>query len=149
MIGLGFDYIPVEKRPNMDFEDNGKDIFMPMVSLSIPIFNKKYKSNSKQNALLQEEINEGKKAQLNKLQQMMDRAIHERRASRATYNTQASNLKHAENAEEIIRKGYESGNLDFNEILEVQELQLKFQLGQIEAIKNYYLQTSVINYLSS
>ena len=41
MIGLGLDYINVEERPNMDFSDNGKDIVMPMVSVSIPIFNKK------------------------------------------------------------------------------------------------------------
>lgn len=149
MIGLGLDYIPVEKRPNMDFADNGKDIFMPMISLSIPIFNKKYKSSSKQHELMQIEINESKQNQFNKLQQMMDQAVHGRRAARATYNTQESNLKHAMNAEDILMKGYESGNLDFNEILDVQELQLKFQLGQIEAIKDYYLQTSMINYLSS
>ncbi len=42
LIGFGFDYINVEKRPDMNFSDNGKDIVMPMVSLSIPIFNKKY-----------------------------------------------------------------------------------------------------------
>ena len=48
MIGFGLDYIPVEKRPNMDFADNGKDIFMPMVSLSLPIFNKKYKLKKSQ-----------------------------------------------------------------------------------------------------
>ena len=149
MIGLGFDYIPVEKRPDMDFADNGKDIFMPMISLSIPIFNKKYKSSSKQHELMQIEIDASKQNQFNKLQQMMDHAIHGRRAARATYNTQVSNFEHAKNAEEILMKGYESGNLDFIEILDVQELQLKFQLGQIEAIKDYYLQTSVINYLSS
>ena len=49
MIGFGLDYINVSERPNMDFSDNGKDIVMPMVSVSIPIFNKKYKSQTKQN----------------------------------------------------------------------------------------------------
>src|SRR5690606_16496094 len=44
MIGFGLDYINVEKRPDMNFSDNGKDIIMPMVSVSIPVFNKKYKS---------------------------------------------------------------------------------------------------------
>ncbi len=38
MIGFGLDYINVEKRPDMNFSDNGKDIIMPMVSVSIPIF---------------------------------------------------------------------------------------------------------------
>ena len=44
MLGFGLDYIAVSERPNMDFSDNGKDIVMPMVSVSIPIFNNKYKS---------------------------------------------------------------------------------------------------------
>ena len=93
MIGFGIDYIPVEKRPDMDFADNGKDIFMPMVSLSIPIFNKKYKSNSKQNELKQLEIDAQKQSQFNKLQQVMDEALNERLASRISYNTQIKNLQ--------------------------------------------------------
>ena len=77
MIGFGLDYVPVEKRPGLDFADNGKDIFMPMVSLSIPIFNKKYTSrSSKQNELKQLEIDAQKQSQFNKLQQLMDEALN-------------------------------------------------------------------------
>ena len=39
-IGFGLDYINVSERPDINFIDNGKDIIMPMISLSIPIFNK-------------------------------------------------------------------------------------------------------------
>lgn len=79
---------------------------------------------------------------------MLDRAIHGRRASRVTFNTYVSNLEYTRNAEQILMKSYESDALDFREILDVQELQLKFQLGKVEAVKDYYLQTSMINYLS-
>ena len=37
MIGFGLDYINVSERPDMNLSDNGKDIVMPMVSLSIPM----------------------------------------------------------------------------------------------------------------
>ncbi len=40
MIGFGLDYVPVSERADMSFNDNGKDIFMPMVSVSVS-FNKK------------------------------------------------------------------------------------------------------------
>lgn len=148
MIGFGIDYIPVEKRPDMDFADNGKDIFMPMVSLSIPIFNNKYKSSSKQNELKQLEIDAQKQSQFNQLQQLMNEALNERLASRISYNTQIKNLEQAKNAERILITSYESGTIDFNDVLEIQELQLKFQLGLIDAIRNYYRQTTMINYLS-
>ena len=148
MIGFGLDYIPVEKRPGMDFSDNGKDIFMPMVSVSIPIFNKKFKSSSKQNELRQLEIDAQKQSQFNKLQQLMDEAVNERLASRVSFNTQLKNLEQAKNAETILIKSYESGTIDFNDVLDIQELQLKFQMGLIDAVRNYYRQTTMINYLS-
>lgn len=149
MIGFGLDYINVAKRPNMDFSDNGKDIVMPMVSLSIPIFNKKYKSKTKQNELQQQEITAQKQERLNTLETLLDKAIKERVSARISYKTQTKNLKQANDAEQILIKSYETGTIDFNDVLDIQELQLKFQMNQIESIKTYYLQTTIINYLSN
>ena len=64
------------------------------------------------------------------------------------HNTQAKNLKQAKNAETILVKNYETGTIDFNDVLDIQELQLKFQINQIESIKTYYLQKTIINYLT-
>lgn len=149
MLGFGFDYIAVSERPNMSFSDNGKDIVMPMVSLSIPIFNNKYKSQSKQNELQQQEIMAQKQERLNTLETLLDKAINNRISARISYNTQSKNLKQAKDAEDILIKSYETGTIDFNDVLDIQELQLKFQINQIESIKNYYLQTTIINYLSN
>ena len=149
MIGFGLDYINVEARPNMDFSDNGKDIIMPMVALSIPVFNKKYKSQTKQNALQQQEILAQKQERTNTLETILDQAINDRSSARIRYNTQTKNLKQAKDAEGILIKSYETGTLDFNAVLEIQELQLKFQMNQIESVKTYYVQTTIINYLTS
>ena len=149
MIGFGLDYINVDKRPDMNFSDNGKDIIMPMVSVSIPIFNNKYKSQTKQNELQQQEVLAQKQERLNKLETLLDKAINDRISARISYLTQAKNLKQAKNAEEILIKSYETGTIDFNDVLDIQELQLKFQINQIESIKNYYVQTTIINYLSN
>lgn len=147
-IGFGLDYIAVSERPNMSFNDNGKDIVMPMVSLSIPIFNKKYKSKTKQNELKQQEIIFQKQERLNKLETLLDKAINDRIATKISFNTQAKNLKQAKDAEQILIRSYETGTIDFNDVLDIQELQLKFQINQIESIKKYYLQTTIINYLT-
>ena len=149
MIGFGLDYIAVSKRPNMDFSDNGKDIVMPMVSMSIPIFNNKNKSKSKQNELQQQEIEFQKQERFNKLETLLDKAINDRVSARISFATQTKNLKQAKDAEEILIKNYETGTIDFNDVLDIQELQLKFQMNQIESIKNYYVQTTIINYLSN
>ena len=148
MIGFGLDYINVEKRPNMNFSDNGKDIIMPMVSVSIPIFNTKYKSKTKQNELQQQEVLAQKQERLNALETLLDKAINNRISARISYKTQTKNLTKAKNVEEILIKSYETGTINFNDVLDIQELQLKFQINQIEAIKNYYLQKTIINYLT-
>ena len=147
MIGFGLDYINVSERPDMNFSDNGKDIVMPMVSVSIPIFNKKYKSQTKQNELEQQEITAQKQERLNTLETLLSKAINERISARISYATQTKNLKQAKDAEEILIKSYETGTIDFNDVLDIQELQLKFQMNQIESIKGYYVQSTIINYL--
>lgn len=148
-LGLGVDYVAVTERPNIDFNDNGKNILMPMVSISIPIFNNRYKSITKQNKLRQQELTAQKNDRRNKLETILVTAISNREASRISYRTQLDNLQQANDAEEILIKSYESGSIDFNDVLDVQELQLKFQINSIESVKNYYVQMAIINYLSN
>ena len=145
MVGFGVEYINQENSPMItsDF----KDMVMPMVSLSIPIFNNKYKSQTRQNELRKLEIQSQKEERLNVLKAELAKAISLSKQARIMYETQAKNLKQAEDAEEILIKNYETGTIDFNDVLDIQELQLKFQMSQIEAVKQYYAQAAVINYL--
>ncbi len=147
MFGFGLDYINVTERTDSNFSDNGKDIIMPMVSVSIPIFNKKFKSVSKQNELARQEIQTQKQERLNILEILLDKAIKERVSSRISNDTATKNIKRAKDAEQMLIKNYETGTIDFNDILDIQELQLKFQISQIESISTYYVQSAIINYL--
>ncbi|MBF4984497.1 TolC family protein [Nonlabens mediterrranea] len=147
MIGFGVDYLPVTERSDVNFNDNGKDVLMPMVSVSIPIFNNRYKSISKQNELRQQEIETQREQRLNVLESAFAKAQSQRNQARIAYNTQVRNLKQAQDAEEILVKNYETGTIDFNDVLDIQELQLKFQMNQIESVQRYYVQSAIINYL--
>src|SRR5690606_20362046 len=53
-LGVGLDYVIVGERSDMTFEDNGRNVFMPMVTMSIPIFRGKYKAAQKEAQLMQE-----------------------------------------------------------------------------------------------
>ncbi len=149
MIGVGVDYLPVSERTDMVLSENGKDILMPMISVSIPIFNSRYSSISKQNELRQQEIKSEKELRSNVLESAFVKALSQRNQSRIKYETQIKNLRQAKDAEEILIKNYETGTIDFNDVLDIQELQLKFQMNQIESVKNYYSQTAIINYLTN
>ena len=148
-IGFGLDYINVSERPDINFIDNGKDIIMPMISLSIPIFNKKHKSITKQNELEQQEILYQKKEKRNTLESLLDKALKERMSARISYKTAIKNIKQSNEAKQILIKNYETGAIDFIDVLDIQELELKFQISQIESIVKYYVQSTIINYLTN
>lgn len=147
MIGFGVEYINQENSPMIT--SSYKDMVMPMVSVSIPIFNKKYKSQTRQNELRKQEIQSQKHERLNVLKADLSKAISQRNQTRIKFNTLKKNLKQAQDAEEILIKNYETGTINFNDVLDIQELQLKFQMNQIESVKNYYIQSTLINYLTN
>ncbi|RXJ44631.1 TolC family protein [Gelidibacter gilvus] len=137
--GVGLEYMLYNEAPNM---------LMPMVSLSIPIFNKKYKSIAKQNKLQHEALDIQKQASENSLIAELQTAVRNRNAARISFDTQEKNLIQAQNANEILLKNYETGTIDFREVLDVQELQLNFQINRIEAIVAYFNQVSIIDYFT-
>ncbi|MCG2460984.1 TolC family protein [Flavobacteriaceae bacterium F89] len=147
MVGLGLEYINQDNSPMIT--SPYKDMIMPMVSFSIPVFNNKYKSQTKQNELRKLEIKSQKNERLNSLKAKLSKAISQRNESRIKYSTQEKNLKRAKDAEEILIKNYETGTIDFDDVLDIQELQLRFQMDKIASIRNYYEQSAIINYLVS
>ncbi|MBE16047.1 MAG: transporter [Cytophagaceae bacterium] len=149
MIGFGVDYINVSERPNMTFTDNGKDIIMPMAAISIPIFNSKNKAVSKQNDLRQQEILFQKQQRRNHLETLLATAVSKLHSARIRHESQTQNLKQAKDAEQILLKSYETGTIDFTDVLAIQELQLNIEMNRIAAIENYYLQMTIINYLTA
>lgn len=146
MVGFGVQYINQENSPMIT--SSFKDMVMPMLSISIPIFNNKYKSVTRQNELKQLEIKFQKEDRLNKLKTLLAQGLYNRNATRIKFNVQTDNLKQAIDAEEILMKNYETGTIDFNDVLDVQELQLKFQINLIDSIKGYFTEYALINYLT-
>ncbi|MFD1094135.1 TolC family protein [Salegentibacter chungangensis] len=147
--GLGLDYVNVAKRTDMELPDNGKDILMPMVSVSVPIFNNKYSSVSRQNELRQQEVEQKRADKINQLQSRLETALNDRASAKVSWKLQLDNLEQARNAEDILIKTYETGKMDFDDVLDIQELQLRIQMSLIDAVTNYYQETAMINYLST
>jgi len=146
-LGVGLDYVSVEERPAMEFGDNGKDIVMPMLSFSVPLFDNRYRSITRQNELKKQAILAEKAERENLLYTKLDRALAERNEARIAFGTQLRNLEKAQDAEQILIKSYETGTIDFDDILDIQELQLRFRIKQIAAMRQYFINAALVNYL--
>ena len=148
-LGLGIEYVSVEARSGLEFEDNGKDMLMPMLSLSIPIFSHKYKSQTVQNNLKQQALLSEKNNRRNQLVDILVAAQSERESARISYQTFSLNIEKAIYSLDLLLKNYEVQSKDFKDLLETQELLLNLEVAKIDALKNYYSQSAIINYLSN
>jgi outer membrane protein TolC len=148
-IGLGLDYVFIENRAVDNLLDNGKDIIMPMVSVSVPLFSKKYSSKQKQLQLEQKAIETIRAETTNQLNSVYEIALANLKNAERAIKTQTDNLTQAEQAERVLLASYQTSKLDFEQILEIQQLKLKFQLNRITAEKQYAIQQAVIEFLTS
>lgn len=146
--GVGLDYINVNRRTDMDVSQNGKDIVMPMVTLSIPIFTKKYSSVTQQNNLRQQQLLAQKQERYNTLETALQKALADRQSARIAYGLQQKNLQQARQSEHLLRNSYETATLNFNDVIDVLDLELSIRLKIADAVTSDYIQSTLINYLT-
>lgn len=146
-LAFGVDFLTVAQRPDLVFDDNGKDIFMPRVSLSIPVFSKKYSSVSAQNKLKQERLDLQKQQRLNTLEDTYSRALALLKEAQLSYELQSESLARLEQTEALFLNKFSGGSLGFQELVELQDVQLNLQLRRIDATVQCYTQYALINYL--
>ena len=140
MIGLGVQYMIIGKTNDMMLgmgDMNGKDMIMPMVTVSLPIFRKKYKAQQEEGKLwwkssehkFQDTYNTlkseyyGYKSQLDDAARIVTLYDKQTTLAETTYN--------------LIIKEFVTGKSDLTNVIQVQRQLLDYQLKKAEAIANY------------
>jgi outer membrane protein TolC len=147
--GIGLDYVFVGERTDMVVPDNGKNVIMPMVSMSIPIYRGKYKAATKEAQFKQEAIANYKTNTENTLVSNYEMAWYELDKARQLielYDTQVSNTKQAIS---LLETAYSNAGKDFEEILRMQQELLKYQIATATATKAFYVALAKLDYLTS
>lgn len=147
-IGVGLDYIWVDERPVGNLPDNGRDIIMPMVSVSLPLFSKKHTSRQKQLQWEQQAVENKKTNVKNELEVLFDKAMSAMTNAYRKIMTLKENTKQAEQAENVFLTTYQTSEIDFQEILEIQELKLNFEMETIKATKKFFDNRVLLEYIT-
>lgn len=147
-IAIGMDYILVDKRKAMNISQNGKDILMPKITLAIPVFNKKFKSQYRQIKMQQNILEAEKENQKNNLEIAFEKTILEFENAVLTITAAQKNTIEIQRAINVDLKAYETGILDYDKILRLQLQKIRFQLTEIEAIKKSFIAKAKIDYLT-
>ncbi|MGV6827929.1 MAG: TolC family protein [Flavobacteriales bacterium] len=148
-ISLGLDYFSVAKRANFNDVDNGKDILMPSLSLSVPLFNfKKFDSQKKQVAIEEEMLKNSIENQKKELEIALQNAALLLNNSIIDVVAAQKNKTEIQQAINVDLKAYETGILDYDKILRLQVQKITYQLKEIKATKNAFVAKAKIDYLT-
>jgi cobalt-zinc-cadmium efflux system outer membrane protein len=134
--GVGLSYTVVDKRTDMDVPQNGQDVWMPMMSVSLPIYRKKYSGLNKEQQLLSEMYEQEHLAKSNTLHSKLQMAVSDMMDADNRLSLYREQTRIAEQALQILVDAYSTGGKEFEEILRIQRMLLKYQLETAKAIKD-------------
>lgn len=148
-IGLGLDYSIISKRPVDDLEMNGRDAIMPMVSLSLPIYRKKYRASVKEAELMKESVVYQQESQMNSLINSYQSALYELKKAKKQIALYDRQIRSSGQATKLLVSGFSNDLTDFDQVLQMNQDVLMYRTQKIEAIKNALLAEARLEYLLS
>jgi outer membrane protein TolC len=149
MFGLGIDYSIISKRTDANPALNGQDAIMPMFTVTLPIFRKKYKAAKKEAAFMVSSMEQEQEAQKNELQSAYEMADYNLKKAAQLIALYEKQLISSEQANKLLISGFSNATIDFEEVLQMNQDILMLQTQKVEAIKNGFTAEAKLEYLIS
>lgn len=137
MVGVGLNYMINQKREGNTFMMNGNDMVMPMFSVSIPIYRKKYDAMQNEAQLMQEAAKQQTVSLQNTLQvqyRSFIQSLNDAERRMVLYNEQE---ELARKTTDLILANFATTGADYEEVLRIQYKVLDYGFKRIEAITDY------------
>jgi len=136
MVGLGLNYSLINKSEMATSAMNGSDMIMPMVTVTLPIYRKKYKAMREEVELMKTANKQGYQATQNSLQTEYYEAIQLYQDAQRRMKLYDSQYNLAERSLNILRKSFAASGSDLTDVLRVRQQTLDYELKKIEAISD-------------
>jgi outer membrane protein TolC len=133
MVGLGLDYSIIGKSEMSTSSMNGKDMIMPMVSITLPVYRKKYKAMIAETELLKTAAKNSYDATANDLESEYYRAIEQYQDARRRLILYSNQYDLASRSLDIMIKGFASSASSLTDLLRVRQQTLDYELKLTEA----------------
>ncbi len=149
MLGLGVDYSIISKRTDANPEMNGQDAIMPMLTVTLPIFRKKYRAAKKEAEFMASSMEQQQEAQKNELQSAYEMTLYDLKKAEQLIALYKKQLVSSGQASKLLTSGFSNSIIDFEEVLQMNQDILMLQTQEIEAIKNGFTAKAKLDYLIS
>jgi outer membrane protein TolC len=148
-MGIGLDFVIIGERSDMEIPDNGKDVIMPMLSVSIPIFRGKYKAAVKESQLMQESFALQKKELRNSLLSEYEMLWFEIQQQKQLHELYGKQIQTTEQSLNLLLTAYGNSGSDFEEVLRIQQQLLSYGKMKVTAEIQYLTALANLNYLTA
>jgi len=149
MIGLGLDYSIISKREVANLDMNGQDAIMPMLTVTLPIFRKKYKAAQKEVDFMLQATEYQQESVRNSLVSSFKIAQYDFEKAAKLVELYNEQTKRTEQAINLLLSAYSNSNTDFEEILRMNQDLLMYQTATATETKKQFTAQSKIDYLLS
>jgi outer membrane protein TolC len=137
MVGIGINYTVISKSPMSTSPMNGKDMIMPEVKVTLPIYRKKYKAMQKEAELLKSANLHAYTATANSLQTQYFEAMQLNQDALRRTKLYADQYSLASKSLDIMFKSFASSGADLTDILRVRQQTFDYEYKQTEAVADY------------
>lgn len=134
MIGLGLNYSIISKSGMSASSMNGKDMIMPMVSVTLPVYRKKYRAMAAEADLLNTSASDNYIATANSLKTEFYQAIQLYQDADRRIKLYNSQYQLTSKILDIYIKGFAASSFSLTDLLRVRQQTFDYELKQAEAI---------------
>ena len=137
MFGIGIDYQLITPRNDIVMDGNGKDMIMPMVTLTLPIYRKKYSSMVRESEYMLNASQEKQNDILNNLKVEIQNIILDVKNFNRRIEQYKWQMILTNQSLSILTAGYSSTGTNLSDVLIMQQklLDLKFKLIETQVDK--------------
>jgi outer membrane protein TolC len=139
MVGLGLNYSLISKSgtamgaPDM----NGKDMIMPMVTVTLPIYRKKYNAMINEAELLKTATSQNYQATANSLQAEYYQAVQLYQDSQRRVKLYDNQFQLASKSLDLMLKSFSVSSSALTDVLRVRQQTLDYELKRVEAVADF------------
>lgn len=137
MVGLGVNYSVISKSDMSTSTMNGKDMIMPMVTATLPIYRKRYRAMQSEADLLKSANTQNYEATANDLHTEYYQALQLYQDSQRRSKLYKDQQALATKSMDIMIRSFAASGSDLTDILRIRQQTLDYEYQQIEAIADY------------
>lgn len=142
MVGVGINYSLINKNEMSTSTMNGKDMVMPMVRVTLPIYRKKYKSMQLEAELSKSATEQNYKATANSLQTEYYEALQFYQDAGRRMRLYESQSQLAKKSLDIMIKSFSASGSGLTDILRIRQQTLDYEFKQVQAMADYNTATA-------